>query len=285
MPLRTNKVEVYSAVAADAGYKQGSSALGWEFMQYIPAMSQERSGRFTYVLGESFGLIEQEYHRVVSLGNESLAVLITGASRAGKSAMVNALAHRLGIPIYNLNLKAKYLTDGGIDSLFSYRAIRHRPVLVHIEEFSMMFQETVTRSKTASSDLPVNGVEGLQSSSTLNGSDLLKLFDQSGTTSPKRILFVLTCIELPDQFDHIRELRPLLARGRLSHYRLEEPTEDMIFRYLLQYFYPEPQRKQLSTEDCQRLQSYSHQMQDILGPDFKNWHAIVKYVEVYPLSS
>ena len=116
----------------------------WEFMQYINPLSPQRTGRCTYVTGQSFAAIEAEYRRVVSLGNESLTVLVTGKSRSGKSAMVTALASHLNLPVYSLNLKAKFLTNGGSEALFSYSAIPHRPVLVHIEEFSMMFQETVT---------------------------------------------------------------------------------------------------------------------------------------------
>ena len=75
----------------------------------------------------------------MSLGNESLTVLVTGESRSGKSAMVTALASHLNLPVYSLNLKAKFLTNGGLEALFSYRTIPHRPVVVHIEEFSNLF--------------------------------------------------------------------------------------------------------------------------------------------------
>jgi hypothetical protein len=282
MRPRTTKVDVYAATAQQG---QGPGATiapaSWEFMQYISPLAQERTGRFTYVPGEAFAQIEEEYRRVVSIGNESLTVLVTGRSRAGKSAMVTALAHRLGLPVYNLNLKARFLLDGGVDALFSHRAIPHRPVLVHIEEFSMMFQETVT---TESSSEHGPHYEGLQSSMALNCSDLLKLFDQSGTTSPKRILFVLTCIELPRQFDRIAELRPLLARGRIQHYQLEEPTDEVISQYLLQYFYPEVRRAALPAAERQRLDTYKRQMQASLGPEWKNWHAAKRYAEKHPLS-
>lgn len=70
-------------------------------MQYISPLAPERTGRLTYVPGEAFFQIEDEYKRVVSIGNESLAVLLTGASRAGKSAVVTALAFRLGLPVYS----------------------------------------------------------------------------------------------------------------------------------------------------------------------------------------
>jgi len=283
---RSTRVEVYSA--APGAETPGASTVAWEFMQYIPPMAQERTGRFTYVPGPAFTMIEEEYRRVVTILNESLTVLVTGASRAGKSALVNALAHRLSLPIYNLNLKAKYLTDGGIDALFSYRAIKHRPVLVHIEEFAMMFQETLLTPSDGTGGEPLAGqrYEGLQqNSSSLHCSDLLKLFDQSGTTSPKRIVFVLTCIELPEQFDRIRELQPLLARGRIQHYRIEEPTEEVIAQFVLQYFYPEPKRQTLSATDREKLLSYVAQMKQRLGGDFKNWHAVVKYAEEIPIGA
>lgn len=282
---RSTRVEVYSA--APGAENAGVSSVSWEFMQYIPPMAQERTGRFTYVPGPAFSMIEEEYRRVVSIGNESLTVLVTGASRAGKSALVNALAHRLSLPIYNLNLKAKYLIDGGIDALFSYRAIKHRPVLVHIEEFAMMFQETLAPPSDGPGGESAAGqrYEGLQSGSSLRCSDLLKLFDQSGTTSPKRIVFVLTCIELPEQFDRIRELQPLLARGRITHYRMEQPTEEMIAQFVLQYFFPEPKREALSAADRTKLLSYVATMKQRLGGDFKNWHAIVKYAEEIPIGT
>mmetsp|Transcript_67934 Transcript_67934/g.183478 ORF Transcript_67934/g.183478 Transcript_67934/m.183478 type:complete len:152 (+) Transcript_67934:86-541(+) len=145
----------------------------------------------------------------------------------------------------------------------------------------MMFQETVT-TENVSEHGPL--YEGLQSSMALNCSDLLKLFDQSGTTSPKRILFVLTCIELPRQFDQISELRPLLARGRIQHYQLEEPTDEVMSQFLLQYFYPEVRRAALPAAERQRLDTYRKQMQATLGLDWKNWHAAKRYAEKHPLS-
>lgn len=145
----------------------------------------------------------------------------------------------------------------------------------------MMFQETV--SAEVCSD-PGHHYEGLQTSSALNCSDLLKLFDQSGTTSPKRILFVLTCIELPRQFDRISELKPLLARGRIQHYKLEEPTEEVISQYLLQYFYPEARRAALSPAERRHLEAYRQQMKVTLGADSQSWHAAKRYAEVRPLS-
>jgi hypothetical protein len=257
-------------------------------MQTISPLDESRTGRHTYVPGPCFTQIEEEFKRVVALGNESFSVLVTGKSRAGKSAMVTALAHRLNLPVYSLNIKAKFLTEGGIDALFSHRAIPHRPVLVHIEEFSMMFQETVARC----SDGPVAGdeaasgqrYEGLQCSTALNCSDLLKLFDQSGTTSPKRIFFVLTCIELPEQFDKVRELQPLLARGRIQHYRLEEPSDEIIKTYLLQYFYPQCRRGALTSADHRCLEAYHAQMKTRLGADSNNWHAVKRHAEVFPLN-
>jgi hypothetical protein len=267
-------------------------------MQYISPMGPDRTGRFTYVPGTAFSQIVDEYKRVVELNNESLTVLVTGASRSGKSAMVTALAHLLGIAVYSLNLKAKFLTEGGLEALFSHRAISYRPVLVHMEEFSLMFQETVCGKGRALSDSVVaydgeedgaaptrsTRYEGLQRSSTLNCSDLLKLFDQSGTTSPKRIFFVLTCIALPEQFDAIQELRPLMARGRIQHFHLDEPTDEVIKQYLLQYFFPEARRSSISPSEYQRLDAYNVQMKERLGKDATNWHAVKKYAEVYPLA-
>jgi len=86
-PQRT-RIEVYSAHGVcDA--PQGTSSASWEFMQYISPLSPQRTGRCTYVSGQSCADIEAEYRRVVSLGNESLTVLATGKSRSGKNAMVN----------------------------------------------------------------------------------------------------------------------------------------------------------------------------------------------------
>merc|ERR1719356_2454229 len=91
MRPRNTKVDVYAATAQQGqGPGAAVAPASWEFMQYISPLAQERTGRFTYVPGEAFAQIEEEYRRVVSIGNESLTVLLTGASRAGKSAMVTA---------------------------------------------------------------------------------------------------------------------------------------------------------------------------------------------------
>lgn len=156
-----------------------------------------------------------------------------------------------------------------------------------MEEFSLMFQETVARNVSEVDAAPgrvVARYEGLQSSSSLNCSDLLKLFDQSGTTSPKRIFFLLTCIELPEQFDRINELKPLLARGRIQHFHLEDPSAESMDAYLLQYFYPQDRRNNLSAAERQRLDEYSVQMRSRLGAESTNWHAVKKHAQVYPLS-
>ena len=282
---KSTKIEVYSA--AQVGDAASAPVPAWEFMQYICPLGSERTGRFTYVPSEAFFNIVEEYQRVVSIGNESLTVLVTGASRAGKSAMVTALAHRLHLPVYSLNLKARFLTNGGVEALFSHRSIPHRPVLVHIEEFSMMFQETVISSaeRGDAEELQVtpSSYEGLQSSSALNCSDLLKLFDQSGTTSPKRIFFLLTCIEIPEHFGRIHELQPLVNHGRIQHFRLEEPNEATIRQYVLQHFFPETRRQNLSPEEQEALSQYMASMMERLGDDFTNWHAAKKHAEVVPL--